>query len=111
MFPLRSSRPSNYVRGFTNMMVVAKGLQIAVDTVGYEKLHREAVKTALESIKDYDPLEMGMGYSYSATDRCGLNGCRFYEWNKDGTQKPISDWYKFKSLPPEHRTNKYWLAD
>jgi hypothetical protein len=54
---------------------------------------------------------MGMGYSYSASERSGLNGCRFYEWNKDGTQKPISDWYKFKPLPPEQRTNKYWLAD
>jgi len=110
-YPEVTSRPSNYVRGFANMMVVAKGLQIAVDSVGYEKLDREAMKTALESIKDYDPLEMGMGYSYSASDRAGLNGCRFYEWTKDGGQKPISDWYKFKPLPPEQRTNKYWLYD
>jgi len=110
-YPQISYRTGNYIRGYSIALAAIEGMRRAVDNVEFEKLDREAVVTALDSIKDYDPIEMGMGYSWSATERDGLRGCIFYEWTENGDQIPATGWYTGRSLPQEWRTDAFWLSD
>ena len=103
------SRPSHYCRGFTELLVVARGLEMTVENVGYENITGDAVRQALETIKDYDPMDMGMGYTWTPTDHQGLHGCKWYQWAKDGVLIPITDWDVFPPMPEEQRTDAYWL--
>jgi len=107
--PNVKSRSSHYCRGFAELLVVAKGLEMAVENVGYENLTGDAVKQSLETIKDYDPMEMGMGYTWTPTDHQGLHGCRWYQWTKDGLLTPITDWDILPPIPEGQRTDAYWM--
>jgi branched-chain amino acid transport system substrate-binding protein len=104
-------RPGHYSRGFADFRAVAEGVRRAVDEAGYENLDGDAVRGALETIKDYDPMEMGLGYSWTPTDHQGLHGCRWYRWTKDGTLVPVGDWDNWEPLPEEQRTDSWWLTE
>jgi len=103
------NRPSHYCRGFAELLVVAKGLETAVENVGYENMTGDVVRQALETIKDYDPMDMGMGYTWTPTDHQGLHGCKWYQWTKDGVLTPMTDWDVFPTLPEDQRTDAYWM--
>ena len=103
------SRPSHYCRGFTEFLVLAEALDRAIKKVGYEKLTRDAMKDAMETIKDVDPMGMGMGYTWTPTDHQGLHGCRMYRWTEQGTLAPVTDWLRFPPLSAEQQTDVWWL--
>jgi branched-chain amino acid transport system substrate-binding protein len=84
---------------------------IAVDQAGYENLDGDAVRVALETINDYDPMQMGIGYTWTPTDHQGLHGCKWYRWTTDGTLEPVTDWDIWEPLPEEQRTDSWWLKD
>jgi ABC-type branched-subunit amino acid transport system substrate-binding protein len=107
--PEVKSRPSHYCRGFAELLVVAEGVDRAVKKAGYEKLTGGDVQQAFETIKDYDPLSMGMGYTWTPTDHQGLHGCRWYQWTKEGTLVPLTGWDVFPPLSPEQRTDAWWM--
>ena len=109
--PEVTSRPSHYIRGFEHVLVVAEALKRAIDNVGFENLSAEAVKDAMETFRDFRPTENGTSYTWTPDDHQGVHGCRWYEWAEGGTQIRASDWYSFKPLPEEQRTNAWWLAD
>jgi ABC-type branched-subunit amino acid transport system substrate-binding protein len=108
-YPAVESRSSHYCRGFTEMLVVAEALDRAIEKVGYENLNGDAVQQAMETIRDYDPMSMGIGYTWTPTDHQGLSGCRWYERAKDGTLIPITDWDILPTLPEGQRTDAFWL--
>jgi hypothetical protein len=91
------------------LLVVAEGVDRAVKKAGYEKLTGGDVQQAFETIKDYDPLSMGMGYTWTPTDHQGLHGCRWYQWTKEGTLVPLTGWDVFPPLSPEQRTDAWWM--
>jgi len=104
-------RPGHYSRGFADFLAIAEGLRRAVDQAGYENLDGDAMKQALESIRNYDPMEMGIGYTWTPTDHQGLNGVKWYSWTKEGTLVPVSDWDIWEPPIEEQRTDAWWLKD
>jgi len=100
-----------YIRGFANIVVQAEALNRAVDTVGYDNLNGEAVKEALETLRDFKPAGMRIGYTYTTTDHQGINHMGWYQWLKDGIRVPITGWIPIPTLAPEQRTQAYWLQD
>jgi hypothetical protein len=102
-------RPGHYFRGFAGVMAVAEGMKVAIDNSGYENLTGEVMKSSLEEMRDFDPLDMGIGYTWTPTDHQGLHGIRWYVWTKDGIMAPTSDWYIFEPLPEEQRSDSWWL--
>jgi hypothetical protein len=103
------NRSSHYCRGFTEMLVVIEALDRAIKEEGYENLSGDAVQAAMETIRDYDPMRMGMGYTWTPTDHQGLSGCRWYERAADGTLVPVTDWVILPILPEDQRNDAFWL--
>jgi hypothetical protein len=102
-------RPGHYFRGFAGALAVAEALRTAIEHVGYENLTGEAMKASLEEMNDFDPMEMGIGYTWTPTDHQGLHGVRWYIWTQDGIMAPTSDWYIFEPLPDEQRSDSWWI--
>lgn len=101
-------RPTEYMRVFSDFMVISEALKRAVQKVGYEKLDGVAVKDALETISNFDP-GIGTGYTFTPNDHQGIHGTAWYQWQEDGTMKRYSDWDIFPPSPQEQRTNAWWL--
>jgi branched-chain amino acid transport system substrate-binding protein len=110
-YPEVEWQPGDYVRAFADFLTVAEALERAIDKVGYQNLNGEAMKDAMETIRDFDPMGLGTGYTWTPNDHQGLHANKWYEWTEDGRQKPVSDWYVYDPLPEERRTNAWWLQD
>ena len=109
-YPDVSYRGFNYTVGFAFILVVAEALEKAISEVGYESIDGDAMKEAMETIRDFDP-GIGMGYTWTPTDHQGLQGHRWYMWTEEGTLVPVSDWYTFPPLPEEQKNLAWWLKD
>lgn len=106
------SRSSHYIRGFSAQLMVAEALKRALSDVGYENLNGEAVQKAMETLKDFDPIEAGIGYTYTPDDHQGLHGAKWYAWTNEGTREPVSDeWYTVPAVPQNEKTSAYWYED
>jgi hypothetical protein len=103
-------RSGHYCRSFFNTMAMAEALNRAIQNVGYQNLSGDAMKQAIESLKNYDPGELGIGYTWTPTDHQGVHGCRWYSWTKEGLMTPASEWFEFAPLPEEQRTTAWWLT-
>ena len=99
-----------YTRGFAEFLVVAEATERAIKKVGYENLDGDAMKEAMETIRDFDP-GIGIGYTWTPTDHTGMPGNRWYEWTEEGLVVPVGDWYIYDPLPEEQRTQAWWMAD
>jgi branched-chain amino acid transport system substrate-binding protein len=108
--PEVKSRVGHYIRGFAEMMTLAEALKRAIETSGFEKLNGETMKTAMETIKDFDP-GIGSTYTWTSTDHQGIAGCRWYKWTDEGQLVSASDWYTFAPLPDEWKTTAWWLTE
>ena len=104
-------RSSHYTRGFGHAFVVAEAMKKAVESVGYENIDGEAAKDALESIKDFRPPGSHIGYTWTPNDHQGIHATRWYQWLEEGTKEPITDWITHPPLPPEQRTQDFWMQD
>ena len=107
-YPDITKRASSYIAGFAEFLVVAEAMERAIDKVGYENLDGDAMKTAMETIRDFDP-GIGTGYTWTPTDHQGIRGHNWYEWTGEGILTPISDWVIFDPLPEEQRILAWWL--
>ena len=106
------SRNSYYIRGFSAQLMVAEALKRALDDVGYENLNGEAMHKAMETLRDYDPLETGVGYTYTPTDHQGIHGLKWYAWTKEGTRAATADdFYIVPPLPEEQQRDAWWYKD
>ena len=110
-YPDVKSRTAHYIKGFCAQLMVAEALKRTLDDVGYENINGEAVHKAMETIKDFDPLEMGTSYSYTPTDHQGLHSLKWYAWTKEGTMMAVSDWYIPPPLPEEQQRDAWWYKD
>ena len=79
--------------------------------VGYEHLNGDAMKNGMESIYNFEPMGLGVGYTWTPSDHQGLQGVRWYRWTRGGLLTPISEWYVPASLPEEQRTDEWWLKE
>lgn len=107
-YPDVTHRGGYYVRGSAGLLVTAEALERAIEKVGYENLDGEAMKEALETIRDFHPMDAGVGWTWTPTDRHGLNSLKWYAWNEDGTLVPASDWTDLAPLPEEQRNAEFW---
>jgi branched-chain amino acid transport system substrate-binding protein len=106
------SCPVHYIKGFSAQLMVAETLRRALNDVGYENINGEAVHEAMETLRDYDPLETGVGYTYTSTDHQGLHKIKWYAWTKDGTKVATSkEWYIPPPLPEEQQRDAWWYKD
>jgi len=84
-------------------------LKRALNDVGYENINGETTHKAMETLRDYDPLETGLGYTYTPTDHQGLHGLKWYIWTEEGTREVTADdWYIVPSLPKEQQRDAWW---
>jgi hypothetical protein len=105
-------RPPHYLRGFADTMAIEGAIDKAIQTVGYANLDGNAMKEAIESLRDYDALGYGIGYTWTPTDHQGIHGVRWYRWTDKGVMEPaMKGWDVFKSLPQEQQTNDYWIKN
>jgi len=103
-------RPAHYVRSFADMLAVTEALRRAVENVGYESLNGIAMREAMETVRDYDPIGYGIGYTWTPNDHQGIHGGRWYTWTEDGVMVPyMREWDVFEPLPEEQRSDAYWL--
>jgi len=109
--PEVKTQPMYYIRGFAILCVVAEALKRTVETVEYDNIDREAMKEAMETINDFKPAGMRIGFTWTPTDHQGIHDIRWYQWSKEGISVPITDWIAFPSLPMEQRTQDWWLQD
>ena len=99
-----------YTRGFADTLVAVEALERAVEKVGYENLDGDAMKEAMETIRDFDP-GIDFGYTWTPSEHTGMPGIRWYEWTEEGLLVPVGDWDIYEPLPQEQRTLKWWLTD
>jgi len=104
-------RPGYYCRGFTDLLVVSEALTRAVESAGYENLNGDTMKTAMETINDFDPMGIGTGFTWTPDDHRGIQGTRWYEWTEDGILKSVTDWDMYVPLTQEQKTQAYWITD
>jgi branched-chain amino acid transport system substrate-binding protein len=109
-YPEVNYRPVQYTQGFSNLSVEAEAIKRAIEKVGHENLSGDAMKEAMETIRDLDP-GTGIGYTWTPTDHQGLPGVRWYAWTEQGTLTPVMGWDVFDPLPEEQRTNAWWMQD
>ena len=105
------SRPGVYPRGFAHAMAVSEAIKRAIENVGYENLNSEAIRPAMETITDFDPMGWSAPYTWTSTDHQGTTGCLWYKWAEGGTMVRASDWISYEPLPQEWRTTAWWLKD
>lgn len=103
-------RVGHYIRGFSEAMTLAEALKKAIETSGFENLNGETMKTAMETIRDFDP-GIGSTYTWTPTDHAAIAGCRWYRWTDEGQLVSASDWYTFAPVPEEQKTMDYWLTE
>lgn len=103
-------RAGHYMRGFSEVMVLAEALKRALETSGFDQLNGDTMKAAMETIKDYDP-GIGTAYTWTPTDHQGVTGIRWYQWTDEGKLVSDSDWYQFAPLPDEMKTTAWWLTE
>ena len=92
-------------------MAMTGALKRATEQVGYEKLNGEAIKTAIETLANFDPMNWDAPYTWTPTDHQGTPGCLWYKWSEDGNMERISEWITYEPLPEEWRVNAWWLTD
>ena len=71
----------------------------------------EAMQEAMETISGFEPMKLGVGYTWTPSNHQGLPGIRWYQWTDEGMLIPVSDWDIFESLPQEQRDDSWWLKD
>ena len=106
--PEVKSHASHYIRGFSDVTVVAEALKRAIENVGYDQLNGDAMQVALETINNFDPGN-NVAYTWTANDHQGVHGCWWYTWTDQGTLALASDWYEFATLTEEQKTDAWWL--
>lgn len=104
-------RPGLYPRGFSHAMAVAEAIKRAIEKTSIENVDGAAVREAMETFRDYDPMGWNAPYTWTPTDHQGTRGLVWYRWAEDGTMVRVSDWYAFDPLPEEMRTTAWWLKD
>ena len=111
--PEVTSRPPHFLRAFADTMAIAGAIEKAIENVGYANIDGDASKEAMESLRDYDPLGYGIGYTWTTDDHQGIHGVRWYRWTDDGSkiETVMKEWDVFEPLPQEQRTNDYWLGE
>jgi branched-chain amino acid transport system substrate-binding protein len=109
--PEVESRTGEYVRGFGTFMAVADVLAKAISDVGYENLNGETMKNVLENTTNADPIEVGIGYTWTPADHQGLHHLKWYEWTEEGIIAPVTDWWEVPEMPEEQRTDAWWYKD
>ena len=109
--PEVTSRAGYYFLAFFGFAAVAEAMGRAIDSVGYENLDGEAMKEALETIRDFDPMGSGVRYTWTPDDHRGIQGLMWYQWTEEGTQEKVHDWFIFGPMPEEQRDDKFWLTD
>jgi len=108
--PTETWRPVHYIRGFHDMLVIAEALERAGKKVGYENLTGDAMKDAMETIKDFEPMDYGIGFTWTPTDHQGIHGIRWSKWLAGGSTEPVGGWDVFDPLPDEQRTLSWWTT-
>ena len=108
--PELTYRVPHYMRGFGHAFVLAEALKRAVESVGYENIDGKTVKEAMETINDFRPAGMRIGYTWTPIDHQGIRNTRWYEWT-DEILIPITDWITHPSLPEEQQTADWWSQD
>jgi len=109
--PEVTSRGMTYLYGFFSFAAVAEAMGMAVDQVGYENLNGEAMKEALETIRDFDSVGSGVRYTWTPNDHRGIQGCLWYQFTEEGTMEKVHDWFIFGPMPEEMRSDEFWLSD
>ena len=109
--PEVKDRPGHYCRGFVSFLANAEVVKRAVEKAGHSNLNGDAIKDAFEHTQNYEPAEMGVEYSWTASDHQGIHGCSWYTWTEDGIGVAASDWYEFEPLTGEQRTQAWWLTE
>jgi len=88
----------NYRNGFIPAVIFCEALRRAVENVGYENVDGQAVKDALDSLKDFDVYGVAT-ITYTADDHRGQPEAAISEV-RGGKTVRIADWREAPSIPP-----------
>ena len=87
---------------------MAEALESAISDVGYSNINGDEMRKVMETITDCDPLDMGVGYTWTPTDHQGNHVIKWCEWTENGTKVSISDWWKVPDYPEEQRSDSFF---
>ena len=85
-----TSRPVNYIQGFSSMYVLLSGLRLADKDYSGENL-----KKVYESMKDFDTMGLTAPVTFTPESHAGVSAMKIYRIEK-GKIKPITNYLKFR---------------
>lgn len=99
-------------RDWTKICALSEAYRIAMAKVGYDNMNGEALRDALETLKDYTAFGAAPPITFGKDRRIGCieNALRVVEVTPGKNySRAISDWVGLtRQLTPEERTSEYW---
>ena len=86
-----------YHGGFTENMVIEEAIKRALDKVGYNNLTGQAIKDALETIKDFTAMGIVPPMSYTADNHMGNHMYIIYQWTH-GNFTQLTDYIEMPTV-------------
>jgi ABC-type branched-subunit amino acid transport system substrate-binding protein len=86
--PAQKIPPKYYILSYVNALILGEGIKKAG-----ENLTREKLRSAIESLKDFDTEGLTGAISFSSKDHCPMTAMRIVKANsKTGYYEPVTDW-------------------
>ena len=100
-------RSTQYVLSFMDVLLMAEAMGRAIDEVGYENLTGDDIRTAFETIEDWDPMGLMSPLTFGPDRHVGSSAVRMVEI-VDGAWVSASDWIEVDELTTQEMTLSYW---
>lgn len=98
-----------YSYGWNQVVVLFEGIKRAIKKVGYENLNGNAIKEALETLKDFETNLLSYPITFSQEDHRGPQACRLLKCVGPGYKfEVVSDWVKAPSWPKDWWDVNMW---
>jgi hypothetical protein len=69
------------------------------------------MKEAMETIKEFEPMNYGTSWTWTPSDHHGLHAQIWYQWTEELELIPASDWDYLEPLPEGQRTDDWWYKE
>ncbi len=88
--------------------MIAEGMRMALEKVGFENLDGAAINDALSQLKGYNCLGLTPDINLSPTEHRGYEYTRLVRILPGAKYEPVTDFIPVPPLTPEEKTGEYY---